>query len=186
MTNISLNKTPKYVGFCGYAGVGKDTFGDIYYNYLIRYFNVAKEALADNVKKDLQTFIFEQYNFDIFTCSREQKELVRDLLVFYAEKRRKEDPDYWIKRLNNSIKYGNYDSVIITDIRYQNEVEWIHDNGGIVIMIDRIGVGPANETEARTVSEAREIVDYIIHVPEVLNLEELDGYLFKLDIFNVA
>ena len=36
---------------------------------------------------------------------------------------------------------------IIPDVRFENEVEWIHSLGGTTIYIEREGVGPINDDE---------------------------------------
>lgn len=53
------------------------------------------------------------------------------------------DPDIWIKALFNSIESLNddandiTDNIVISDVRYPNEVKAIHYRNGIVIRIER-------------------------------------------------
>jgi len=58
----------------------------------------------------------------------------------------------WIKRLAAEIERwsaGKEDPrIVITDVRYLNEVQWIIENGGVVYRIVRPGYGPANTEEA--------------------------------------
>ena len=42
--------------------------------------------------------------------------------------------DIWIHALDHHTKGKN---IIIDDVRFPNEVDWIHDNGGFVININR-------------------------------------------------
>lgn len=49
--------------------------------------------------------------------------------------------DFWIRRMKLEIDANVYDGdlVVITDCRFQNEVDFIKDNGGIVIHLTRAG-----------------------------------------------
>ena len=38
---------------------------------------------------------------------------------------------------------------IIPDVRFQNEVEWIHSLGGTTIYIEREGINPINQDEEK-------------------------------------
>ena len=49
-------------------------------------------------------------------------------------------PDFWIFQLENRIKDKDK-PIVITDVRFPNEIKWIHENGGSVIEIQR-GVQP--------------------------------------------
>lgn len=66
------------------------------------------------------------------------------LQLFGTEYRRRQDPDYWVKRLEE--KLHGLEKVVIDDVRFPNEVEMIHRLGGRVIRIDR--PGPAESTHA--------------------------------------
>lgn len=66
------------------------------------------------------------------------------LQLFGTEYRRRQDPDYWVKRLEEKLK--GHERVVIDDVRFPNEVEMIHRLGGRVIRIDR--PGPAESTHA--------------------------------------
>lgn len=66
------------------------------------------------------------------------------LQLWGTEYRRRQDPDYWVKRLEE--KLHGLEKVVIDDVRFPNEVEMIHRLGGRVIRIDR--PGPAESTHA--------------------------------------
>lgn len=69
----------------------------------------------------------------------------RQLLQLWGtEYRRKQDPDYWVKRLEKKLR--GLERVVIDDVRFPNEVEMVQRLGGRVIRIDR--PGPAESTHA--------------------------------------
>ena len=64
----------------------------------------------------------------------------RTLLQWWGtEYRRKQDPLYWVKRLDKKLLEHNPDVALITDIRFLNEVEFIRQRGGVVIECVRVG-----------------------------------------------
>lgn len=121
------------IGLCGYAKVGKDTIA-------ARLPGFHRAAFADELKNDVEP-LAKKLGLDLHYA--EDKELFRPVLVEYGRAARKKDPDIWINRLAR-YEQGN---VVITDVRYSNEVEFITDNGGIVFRIERAGRGPANGEE---------------------------------------
>ena len=66
------------------------------------------------------------------------------LQLWGTEYRRRQDPDYWVKRLEEKLQ--GLKKVVIDDVRFPNEVEMIHRLGGRVIRIDR--PGPDESTHA--------------------------------------
>ncbi len=63
-------------------------------------------------------------------------------------------PRAWVEALENRWWAANRPDTVITDVRYPNEGAWIQRNGGIVIRIDRPGVGPVNGHESETLVDA--------------------------------
>ena len=45
--------------------------------------------------------------------------------------------NFWIDRAAEEIAKRDLSDVVITDIRFQNEVDWIHSRGGIVARLSR-------------------------------------------------
>lgn len=157
----------RIIGIAGYGGVGKDTLADQIVSYYGDH-KCSRFAFADELKMEIRDFIFSQYHFDILNCEREQKEEVRDLLVFWGEKRRKEDPGYWLKKVIRKLYNSSSEINIITDVRYQNECSRIQrfDNSE-VWLLERVGVHPVCKEEAVSIKEVREIADEVIELPTV-------------------
>jgi hypothetical protein len=132
------------IGICGVAGSGKDTFLELLSKNLP---NVKRFALADNLKAELNPFFKEMYGIDIFTCSREQKELLRPILVAHGKmKRIATNGRHWTEMLTEQIKFyqqGKKDStIVVTDVRYDiypnDEISWLKDEmQGTLVHIKR-------------------------------------------------
>ena len=64
----------------------------------------------------------------------------RTLLQWWGtDYRRKKDPDYWVKRLQKSIADRDPHIVLVTDVRFMNEVDFIHSLNGYVIKVIKDG-----------------------------------------------
>ncbi len=139
----------KFIGISGKIGSGKTTLSehikDRIDNLFIKYsYSCVITALGDIVKKECAR-IFE---FDInLTYSSEGKETkifikaqkkymtVREILQWWGTDvmRKQVDIDYWIKELDRSI---TGDIIIINDIRFPNEVNYIKNKNGYLIRLD--------------------------------------------------
>jgi hypothetical protein len=141
----------KLIGLCGVAGSGKDTFFTIASEILSKNnVNTLRHSLALQLKKELSPFLKEQLNIDPFTENRDEKTLIRGVMSAWGQLRRKQTPSYWL----NSIEKDFDKNVVnfITDVRYENEVDYIHNKGGAVLYIERFDknmnvIAPANLDE---------------------------------------
>lgn len=65
---------------------------------------------------------------------------VRGLMQAHGTARRKEDPDYWVKRAEYDIQkepgLGPFSVIVFDDVRVKNEAEMIHENDGVLIRVD--------------------------------------------------
>ena len=78
------------IGISGVAGAGKDTFADILEKELDSFaLSHDRYSLAEPLKKDVRGLIIEKFGIDILSCTREEKDLVRPLIVGFAEVTRK-------------------------------------------------------------------------------------------------
>ncbi len=123
----------KVIGVSGVAGAGKDLF----YTILSRYVKCKRYALADKLKLEVNPFCKRHYKIDLFNCNREEKESIRDLLVFHGTHKRKlTDGKYFTRELNKIIKKDIKNKeldedtlIVVTDIRYdqykQDEIYWL-------------------------------------------------------------
>jgi hypothetical protein len=137
------------IGLIGLKGSGKDTLANcVQYDrentYILKfakgikdilkkYFNITEDYYEDPILKEIK---FGKSN-----------KTIRDLMIFIGVNFRVFDKDIWVNKLDEEIKYLNYDSInydyekediyLITDVRFPNEIQYIKSQGGIIIDIDR-------------------------------------------------
>ena len=183
------------IGLSGVAGAGKDLFFSMLSNKL----NCQKFSLADALKNEVGLFSYPQYGIDPLNCSREEKNIIRPLLVLHGTfKRGQSEGRHWIEQLNKKILLNNINDsiVVITDIRYddypKDEVFWLKKElGGVLVHISmykeltRLNgrkkefVQPINSEEARNDPKLKSQADYIVEWKKAENdkEKELEPYI---------
>ena len=159
------------IGICGYAGVGKDTLGDILMDqYRENGVDSFKESFANEVRYDVDPLLKKHLGISAFTENPKEKLLVRPLLITWGTEimREQVDPDYWVKRFKPTYEanLGGGAVTIMTDLRFENELEWINSVGGRTIWLERKGVGPLNEDEERYTKPLKNECTYKIEWPD--------------------
>lgn len=154
----------KVLGLCGFARCGKDTFFSITKGHLpnmgLKPFRI---SFADALKDDVREFLLDKTGIDSFTEKTEEKEIIRDFLVAYGTKlMRKINNKCWIEKITNTIeeKVALGYLPVLTDVRYENELDWVKSLGGSNIHITRVGNPPANEEEANNDPILKNKADY--------------------------
>ena len=154
MSELIVTSGVKLIGIHGKAGAGKDTIA----NFLIdTYKNYYLQPLAEPLKQVAAiAFGIPEDHFH----GRDLKEIKneywdkspREIAQFIGTEmfRTLYGPDFWLRRallrLNNQYipedegEYQEGDTVIISDIRFQNEAEFIWNNKGIIIHVNRPGL----------------------------------------------
>lgn len=138
------------IGIAGPARSGKDTlcnqFLEIFQEMNIK---AKRSALADQLKLESKDFIFNTLGIDVFTEKTEEKNIIRPFLVTWGTHvRRKLDPDIWIKKIQESIEENSI--LIVPDIRFKNEFDWVKSNNGYVFFVDRIDENGNQVPDANT------------------------------------
>lgn len=155
-----LTKDLNIIGIYGHAGVGKDTVAGYIHGM---YERVWGEAFALPLKKAVSKAfgIPEEWFHD-----RDIKELIhpiwgtspRIIAQFVGTEMFRNlvsqivpdiGKDFWIRRLEGKLngvlllddegEYDDGDTIIITDVRFQNEINWLEDVGGKLIHLTRNG-----------------------------------------------
>lgn len=173
---------PHLIGLTGLATSGKDTVGA-----LLRMRGYQRLAFADAVREEVYQFISQYGNTDnglmspparlsyksrclldrgAFKLSDVWKKPTdpdfRSLLQEWGtEYRRAQDPDYWVKSMQQNIAYLGGLSVMITDVRFPNEVELVKSNGGQIWRVERPGT-PLLDHESETL-QSKIVPDVTIH-----------------------
>lgn len=142
----------KIIGLSGAARSGKDTFADLLIHILTeRGIKCSKTSFAKQLKIECKDFVEKTLGIDIFTEDSHEKSIIRPLLVTWGTHvRRKLDPNIWINHLESSLSEDQV--TIVTDVRFQNEFDWLRSKGGYSIFIDRVdengnNIQPANSDE---------------------------------------
>jgi len=176
------------IGLSGVAGSGKDTFFSIFQE-LIKSRSVKRVALADLLKKEATAWTLPNYGIDALNCTREEKEIIRDFLVFHATQKRHETKGrHWIGLVSEELqKYKNSNDIaVITDIRYcdyeKDEIYWLKEElGGVLVHVSmydpipdphegallRDYVPPCNAEEARNDPKIKQVADVIVEWPRL-------------------
>lgn len=176
----------KIVGFGCKAQVGKDTAAA----YLEQKFpgKVKQVAFADKLKR---------ITMDLFGLTHDQcygpkeiKETVdpryglspREIMQKVGEKMREIHPSIWVDTVfNSTIPRGveeGFDCFVISDVRYPNEGDRVHENGGVVVRVDRVAGGTSvgsNHSSETSMDDYTEF-DFIIE-----NNSSLEDYHQQLD-----
>lgn len=126
------------VGLSGYARSGKDTVG----GFLVES-GFVRIAFADKLKKLVTTFwpgILDPHDGDWERAKADPA--IRVLLQTVGQGARDVLSDnVWVDAaLGGCLP----EDVVVTDLRYPNEARRIKDLGGLIVRIERPGIGPAN------------------------------------------
>ena len=139
------------VGFVGLIGAGKDTAAD----FLVNFHEFRRESFASSLKDSISNiFGWDRTLLEGRTNeSREWREQIdewwavrlnlpqltpRWVLQYWATDvcRNTFHEDIWIASLENKMRKTS-DNIVISDVRFPNEIAAIHNAGGIVIRVKR-------------------------------------------------
>lgn len=175
--NAAPHNHPKIIGLSGYATSGKDTVAEV----LTRLYGYQRVAFADKLKAFVRTInpvIATIHGKDIVradelvrglgdTEAKTYKEYRRILQVAGTTVREFFGKDTWV----NAALDGVDGYVVVTDVRFQNEAQRIKDLGGLVLRVQRPGVGPANDHISERDLDAFNFDGYVINDGTLLDLE---------------
>jgi len=94
----------------------------------------------------------------------------RDIWIVVGDTMRSVWPEVWISYLSSAVTtFGAFHSVIIIpDVRYPNEANYIRDQGGLVFNVDR-GLEPQNTIDRQLVG-----YNFDLKIPNFGNLTDLE------------
>jgi hypothetical protein len=198
-----MTKRFKIVGVSGLANSGKDLFYRLCAEELKKRNAVAcRVGLADELKKECKRALKSMYDIDPTTCTREEKNKIRDHLIFHGLFRRVEsEGKYWTSKADNKIKSLKRNCTInnvvspvcfITDIRYkeydQDETYWVQKkHKGLLVhlrkttgtivnhdgTIEKTYEEPVNKQEEENDPKLMEVADVCIEWPSCEGEESL-------------
>lgn len=147
----------KYVGISGYAGSGKDTAAEA-----LTHLGWTQRGFADQMRIDMLILnpwidrsprdpirLARLINRIGWRAAKDEYPEVRRLLQVYGTEvgRQQHGEHFWVKA---ALDKPAPSPLVLTDTRFKNEAQAIKDRGGIVIRVNRPGVGPANAHESET------------------------------------
>lgn len=146
----------------GYAQSGKDTFADAVVGLIGGKYKCSRFKFAEHLRIAAGK-AFSYLNLDVnpWTEDRVEKEKLRPLLVSLGEFAREKNVNVFAGLARDEIKFflsSDCEIAIITDMRYSNEHELLKEmasqNGYKYhrVHITRIGTGPVNDAEERSVA----------------------------------
>lgn len=106
----------------------------------------------------------------------------RTLLQWWGtEYRRAQDPDYWVKRLEERIRRDAPGVALITDVRFPNEVEAIHRMGGYAVKVTRTSAPDINVPDhaSEAALDGYAGWDYELKAATLAELKEQAAALFQ-------
>jgi hypothetical protein len=150
------------IGLVGPAGSGKDTAAEVFFRA-----GYERVAFADPIKG-----IAVQY----FGWNGQKDDRGRKLLQDIGMAGRAYDPECWLRhmRWSNPVRYKK--PAVITDVRFENEAQWIRRNGGKLVRIIRpeLTVGEhISETEQKNIACHHEIYNSGSVQDLHINIEQL-------------
>ena len=165
------------IGISGYARTGKDTLSDSFCNIFINLgINAKKFAFANCLKEDINEFCLKNFNISSFTKDDDEKKIIRPILVGYGEASRNKSRDFWIKRMSTFIDEKIFP--IISDVRYENEADWILEKNGYIISLDRKvedeWIEAANNEEKLNSPIVRKKACFHLHWLTLTNQKDID------------
>ena len=138
----------------GLARSGKDTLAQGLADIIKEDFGceVKIYSFASPIRCQLNNLLEEYYHISPFTEDDGEKLIIRPVMVAHGEQMKKKfGKDIWLKELINTIKEDRSKNEklfpIISDIRFDFEVEAIQDDGGMVVHIKKLGNKPPNDIE---------------------------------------
>lgn len=157
---------PMIIGLTGLARCGKDTFCNYARQHLKSLnYETQRLAFADELKKDIDEFLIEKLGISAFTEVTSEKEIIRPMLTTWGtDIMRKKDDLHWVKKVEEVIVENKKNNIvsIVTDIRFPNEIEYIHKIGGKVIHLTMTGNTPANDYERENDPLLRKNADCLV------------------------
>lgn len=167
------------IGLVGKKGAGKDTVAD----FLIEKKGYNKKAFADPLKKVVQalflldeTQVHDQSLKEITDprwslSPRQMMQLVGTNLI-----RTNLGEDFWLKHIE--LGRENLDFIVISDVRFQNEADWVRKKGGILIRIVSNEESNSVVDTHRSETELESIhTDHVLFNEKKMGIEAFHNYL---------
>lgn len=156
------------IGLSGKKGVGKDLLG----SYLVKnhdfirlsFAEVLKEGVrrdfgltkehTDGILKEAALPQYPKHEYDLGNWTP------RELMIEYGQFFRQFSPNFWIQQAERKLQslpcfISNNDKykIVVTDVRFENELEWIKNQGGTTVRLERFPDLNIYKEESNDISE---------------------------------
>jgi hypothetical protein len=170
---IHLPQYPRLVGLAGKKGTGKTTLC----GYLEREYHYKEYSFADPLKRGLMGCFglteaqlhdpIQKETVDPFwnvsprvLMQRVGTDCLRNTLYKTCPELEWLKGDLFVLLMKRSVQ-ASTKHIVIADVRFKNEVNAIHDLGGVVVYIDRPAISTTNNTTTTTAHESESGLDSI-------------------------
>ena len=167
------------IGLVGFPRSGKDAAA----KHLAEHHGYTRIAFGDGVKSLLLAIdpIYKDSLEFLEICKNSKIKDTREKLQNLGEVLRKYDPDFWVKTALEKIEaLPEGASVVVTDVRYQNEFDLVKQLGGELVGIKRPGHGAVNdhvsEQNTATLLQSADRIVYNDGTIQMLAQSVLGGY----------
>lgn len=156
-------KMQKLIGLAGFSGAGKNYTANLICHLRPEFQQI---AFADPLKAAMSSvfgFSAEQlHSLERSTVDHYWGATPRELMQLVGTDlfRNQYRQDVWIKSIARRVQ--QYDHVVITDVRFRNEVDWIRQTGGEVWLVDDGEYHNCSLHPSETLPLSRELFDVIL------------------------
>lgn len=180
------------IGLCGQARVGKDTFGALLKDafkdltgedyIFMAYAGVLKEQAAESFGLTREQLHGDQKERPDGRYTKEDGTnwTAREIMQSFGDYFRSIDPNYWVKKVVDKIEKECYSNVIITDIRYPNELSAIDTFHGTSIKIVRDDRPEIHGSSHSSETSMDDITDFDFVVNNDGTLDDLKEVAYSL------
>lgn len=171
----SEQKAKRVIGFTGLPGSGKDTFA----RYLAlfsgknrvtteKFAKPLKEAVASLCNVSLDDLEDREFKETPLPCGKSPRQIMQLMGTEFV--RNVLGENFFVQALAESVKDSSARVILITDVRFQNEADWIHSVGGKVFQIVR----PDTQASSHVSDAGIQNVDgFIMNAGSLMDLESL-------------
>jgi hypothetical protein len=153
---------PALIGVSGYADSGKDSVA----HYLIEQYAYHRVAFADRLKGFVYALFPEiaaQVNELGWDYAKKQNEVRQAIQNVGKALKSHVHPDALILPALVDLKLLDGQRVVVSDVRFPNEADTLIARGGIVIRVNRPGVGPVNGDESETALDRYDQFSFVLN-----------------------
>ncbi len=176
MTRTTNPPWPRVIGLSAKKRHGKDTLGQ-----LLKPYGYRRIAFADALYAEVATRVgvpvdvLKNAHFKERPMARLDGRSPRAVLQEYGMAKRQEDPDYWIRQVEQALRAASpQQRWVITDVRLPNEAAWVEERG-VLVRVIRPAITAADNHISETALDS-----WVFHYRVINNEGDPSGMLESL------